>query len=65
LKMPSQYFHGENTVETRGKKVGNSAETWIEDIPNIAKSFPLAVKKHSFILKLEVVSTFETTVTVY
>jgi hypothetical protein len=27
LKMPSQYFHGENTVETRGKKVGNSAET--------------------------------------
>jgi hypothetical protein len=63
--MHSVYFPGEKTVETRSKKCGNSAETQIEDIPNIAKSAPSAMKKHSSIVQLEVVSIFETSVTVY
>jgi hypothetical protein len=61
--MPSQYFLGEKTVETRSKECGNSAETWIEDIPNTSESVSSAMKKHSSILQLEVVSIFETLVT--
>jgi hypothetical protein len=65
LWMHSVYFPGEKTVEIRSKKCGNSAETRIEDIPNTAKSAPSTIKKHSSIAQLEVVSNFETSVTVY
>lgn len=47
------------------KKCGNSAETRIEDILNTAKSAPSAMKKLSSIVQLEVVSSFETSVTAY
>jgi hypothetical protein len=63
--MRSLYFPGEKTVETRSKKGGNSADTRIEDIPNTTKSAPSVMEKHSSLLHLEVVSIFETSVTVY
>ena len=52
-------------VATRIKKGGNSAEIRIQDIPNAAKSVSSAMKKHSSILQLMVVSIFGTSETVY